>query len=317
MAAPESADPPAGQAATLLVQAPEFDPFLDQFRSRFGDNLLLVILFGSCLSPETRSPTSFPDFFLVVEDYGRTPGSWLARLGHRILAPDLYHLGRPGPDGKILDCKYYLISREDLWRATGPEARDLYVLGRLSKRVAIIYARDRGSENLAGRVLARAGEQAARLAAALLEGPAAEDDFYREVLRLSYRAERRLEDERKIESLFRSGESFYRRVYGGRVERLLEENILMRRPDQALVRNPAGPGLRPDQVQRFLERSRRRAQMRWPKMMLTVDNWVDQLLQKLERTYQIKLDIPPWERKIVLITGWRHYFRLKRQGKIR
>jgi hypothetical protein len=119
-----------------------------------------------------------------------------------------------------------------------------------------------------------------------------------------------------VDSLFSAHSKFYLQIY----VRVLEGIIA-----QGMVR-PAGPGqwqvigskipYAVRDVEQFLAVSRKRFKARWPKMIITVDNWLDQLLAKLDRTYGIKIGIPAWERPIILITGWRHYFRLKKQGKI-
>ncbi|MFO8055664.1 MAG: hypothetical protein R6V10_00015 [bacterium] len=298
-----------------LENDPELDAFVSTFRKMYGNNLLAVLLTGSYLSSHTRSEDSFRDFFCIVDTYKNT-GHIFSRLFHRVLPPDLYHVRLSMPDGREVDCKYYLISTDHLVQATGPEAKDLYVLGRLSKRVACVYARNLGARALVMRSLASATEQAVRTAASLAEKPLDDDSFYKLVLQISYMAERRLEDDRKIESLFRAGDSYYRRVYGKLVEKMVEEGELIRDRQTNLVAGPESMS-RNRQTKKFIKKSRRRAKARWPKMIITLDNWQEMLMAKLERTHGIKIDLPPWERKFPLITGWRHYFRLKREGKIR
>ncbi len=298
-----------------LKEDAELEAFVEKFCSMYGTNLVAVLLVGSCLSSHTRSEDSFRDFFCIVDSYKNT-GHVFSRLFHRVLPPDLYHLRIPGPEGSDLDCKFYLISTDHLIKAVGPEANDLYVLGRLSKRVACVYARNLGARALVTRALASATEQAVRTAAPLAEQPLDDDSFYRLVLQISYMAERRLEDDRKIESLFRAGEAYYRRVYGKLVDKMIKEGTLLRDRQGNLLAGPASAA-RNREVKKFLRKSRRRAKARWPKMIVTVDNWQEMLMSKLERTHGIKIDLPPWEQKFPLITGWRHYFRLKREGKIR
>ncbi len=294
---------------------PELEAFIDKFRSMYGTNLAAVLMTGSYLSNHTRGKDSFRDFFCIVASYKNT-GHIFSRLFHRVLPPDLYHLRITSPHGHETDCKFYLISVDHLLKATGPKAKDLYVLGRLSKRVACVYARNVGARALVTRALASATEQAVRTAAPLAEQPLDEDSFYRLVLQISYMAERRLEDERKIESLFRAGEAYYRRVYGKLVDRMVEEGRLIRDREGILVAGPESMILN-RRTKKFIKKSRRRAKARWPKMIVTLDNWQEMLMAKLERTHSIKIDLPPWEQKFPLITGWSHYFRLKREGKIR
>jgi len=291
--------------------------FRNWFAERYGQNLAAVIFFGSCLSEKSKSATSFKDFIVVVDKYRKTGNNPVKWLSHWTLPPDLFHLELQ-KGGSRHECKYYLISTRQLEDATGPGAKDLYILGRLSKRIAVIYHRDQESLELIVQAQARAMRRAAEISLALLEVFDLEK-FIKAVMRLSYLAETRLEDERKVDTLYAAHEQFYRQIYG----RVLNDII-----SQGMVR-PEGESHAPAwraigakipsarrEVDEFLVTSRKRFKARWPKMIITVDNWLDQLLAKLDRTYGIKIEIPAWERPIILITGWRHYFRLKKQGKI-
>jgi len=140
------------------------------------------------------------------------------------------------------------------------------------------------------------------------------EGFIKAVLRLSYLAETRLEDERKVESLYQAHQEFYQAVYGVVLDSLVERGWVERKEEGRYERKEEGrykvrnSPLTRQELEEFLVKSRKRFKARWPKMILTVDNWLEQLLGKLE--------IPAWERPIILITGWRHYFRFKREGKI-
>jgi hypothetical protein len=300
---------------TVYPEDKELELFLGHFLKTFGNNLLAVIFFGSCLSEKTRTETSFKDFFLVVDSYRRASSSLLAALGHNILPPDLYHFEIPLERGQKAECKYYLISGKDFIRATGPGAKDLYVMGRLSKRVGLVYSKDEKTFDLILQCLASSGIETARYSSSFIQETLILDDFIRLVLDLSYRSERRIEaGEFKAESLFNAAPSYYNKVYSLIVRQFIDEKILVQNQQGKLQ---AGPhALAKTQAEKFINQSRTRAKMRWPKMILTVDNWLDQLLAKFERTYNIRLEIPPWERKVILITGWRHYFRAKREGKL-
>ncbi len=302
--------------APELETDPELQTFIKYFCEKFGSNLVAVIFFGSFLSSVTRKQSSFRDFFVILDTY-KSAGGGFERLMHRVLPPDLYRVTLKMPDGSASECKYYLLSVDHLIKTTGPEAPDMYVLGRLSKQVACVYQRNQAAKMLVARCLASAAEMAFRYAAAIMDRPMQKQELFKLVLQLSYMAERRLEDERKIEELFNAGEHYYNRVYGELLERLVQEGLSQSMPDGRYRRTPGTEGITRGQARRFLKRSRRRAKLRWPKMIITVDNWMDYLIAKLERTHGVKIDLPDWERKTWFITGWRHYIKLKRQGKIR
>jgi len=303
--------------ASSIQQFPqdqEIELFRNWFQQKYQDNLAALVFFGSCLSEKSQSATSFKDFIAVVYNYHKTSRNPVQWLSHWTLPPDLFHLALE-KNGKIHECKYYLISTSQLMDAVSDKARDLYLLGRLSKRIAIIYSKDEAGLELLVRAQTRAMQKASEMALALLDA-FDQEKFIKAVMRLSYLSETRLEDERKIDSLYAAHQQFYKQAYGIILQEMTSKKILRPEAENLWTTIGARLPLGRRELQEMLTVSRKRAKARWPKMIITVDNWLDQLLAKLERTYGIKLDIPAWERPLILITGWRHYFRLKRQGKI-
>ena len=67
----------------------------------------------------------------------------------------------------------------------------------------------------------------------------------------------------------------------------------------------------------FIRKSRTRAKLRWPKNMFTVENWLDYIIAKIERTQNIKIDMTPTEKKYWYIFGWKYFFRLSRKKLIK
>ena len=175
----------------------EIDLFREWFKTRYGANLAATIFFGSCLSEKSRSETSFKDFVVVVDSYLKTSKNPIQWISHWLLPPDLFHLALE-KDGRKHECKYYLISMRQLLDAVSAKAKDLYVMGRMSKRIAVIYSRD--DETFDHIIFAQksAMQNAAELALALLDNFNLEH-FIKAVMRLSYLAETRLEDERKVQ----------------------------------------------------------------------------------------------------------------------
>jgi hypothetical protein len=293
----------------------EIELFSSWFKNRFGKNLCAVIFFGSCLSEKSKSETSFKDFIVIVDKYRRTSKNPVKWLSHWILPPDLFHL-EIEKQGKKHECKYYLLTLKQLLDAVSERAKDLYVLGRLSKKIAVIYQRDPEIFEQIAKAQESAMKRASELALAFLEQFNLEQ-FIKAVMRLSYLAETRLEDDRKIESIYQAHLDFYQTVYQLILDGFVERQLVARIAGNEFRIVPEKIPIQRAELDLFLIKSRKRFKARWPKMIITVDNWLEQLLAKLERTWGVKIDIPAWERPIILITGWRHYFRLKREGKIR
>ena len=67
----------------------------------------------------------------------------------------------------------------------------------------------------------------------------------------------------------------------------------------------------------LLARSRRRMFARWFKYMVTLDGWVDLMLEKVERTKGIRIEMSPLERKYAYIFGWKYFYRFLRRGLVK
>jgi hypothetical protein len=299
-------------------------PFVDHFRRKFGRELAAIVFYGSKLHEKLASETSFYDFYLICDDYERfftrRRDRWLARL----LPPNIYYLELPVREGGKASCKYCVISLKDLQDAVSPQAKDLYHLGRFSKRIAVVWARGDQEREAVLAVCLQAMRTLVPHALARVGLEFTLEQLVLAALGLSYEGEVRLEPtEQKAEALYRSAEPFYRTIWPALLAEYSERSgealnsrmevggrwkyFLERHSDE----DRAGP------TERLIEQSRRRARARWPKNIILVDNWVDILLAKVERTYGVKLELTPRERKWALILGWKHYFRLRREGKIR
>ena len=129
-----------------------------------------------------------------------------------------------------------------------------------------------------------------------------------------------MEAEDKVEKLYKAESDYYDNAFGlvlgemnnfpWGIERVGASNY--RRPKRFLFEWWGRFSL-----WRFIRRSRFRAKMRWPKGMVTVTNWVDYLLAKIERTQGIKLELTEKERRHPLLYGWKYFFLLKRKKALK
>jgi hypothetical protein len=296
----------AETTAILRERARAFDrdamsPYVAHFRAKHSDTIVGIFFYGSRLAEGEKAKGSLYDFFVVYDDprFHRTAGQ---RLLNGVLAPNVYTELFDGHATKVSTVALGRFRHE-----MSPRARDIYHQGRFGKRVALVYARDLGAEDAL--ILAwLAGMRALVRRTLDLMGEAFTfEEFLREVLTISYRGEVRAESADKVARLLEAERPFYEEVY----RRLLEEHV--------------GPAPYRQQVsrwrrflaRRFLARSRRRMFLRWPKMILTVRNWLDVILAKLERTKGIVLPLTPLQRRFPLIFGWGHFWRVWRRGLLK
>ncbi len=304
------------------IPGEDIEHFLKLFKKKFGDHLLAVLHYGSFLSDITRKEDSFRDFFVVVDSFLELKGfSQMDKLLSTFLPPNLYYYDEV-VDGTRYVCKYNVITIYDFNTYTSFYPPDNYLLGRFSKRMALLYYRDEKVIDEIATGMARSAFFTGEKSFFTIVRPVTVEEWIMNALSFSYMAEERIEDfSVKSRELYLAAKEYYNKLYGGIILKNLEV--------EGVARYDYGTGLlfpamsreefinRKKEIEEYLRISRVRTRLRWPKMILTVDKWVDQLLWKLERVHGIKLDISPWERKIILITGWRYYFILKKKGKVK
>lgn len=300
---------------TLAPPTLDVSPFVERILQRYGRKVLGIFMYGSMLSDVTKSATSFPDFFVVTDDYRRVFQQFGHWLWAHFLPPHIYHLRLD----EARRCKYNLVSLRQFRRETSKRAKDIYILGRFAKRVALVFSRDESARRFLLECCFRSMCNVVPWTIRGMERPFDATEFTLACLNLSYAGETRVEKSSKVPELFRSEESLYLAVYP---ELLLKE--ASRSKTVAIGEDgrfrPLGSSvirwLRRLRLSWFLRRSRIRGILRWPKFLLTVDEWVDILLAKIERTKGIKLVVTPRQRRHPLVFGWPHLFRLIRAGAI-
>src|SRR5580765_3337025 len=110
------------------------EPHLSRLKEVLNGRELAVIAYGSTLSQVTRSATSTPDFYVIVPSYATFYTSFRHRTVNRFLPPNIYHFSVNG-----VTSKYSVISKDDFVRETTSLAKDCYTMGRMSKRIALLY----------------------------------------------------------------------------------------------------------------------------------------------------------------------------------
>jgi hypothetical protein len=310
---------------------PETAPYVDLFRERFSERLLAVVFYGSRLFDADGSSDSFPDFFLIVDDYEKFYKKSFHRFLNRHLPPNIFYLSEKiNVNGleTTLKCKYNVVSLDHLERETIRAPRDLYLLGRLTKRVALLFARDDAVADRIAEVVRGSLMTLTPHALGKIPGRFTSRDFGKALLKLSYEGEVRVENnDEKVENIYRAFETYYDNVFSFLLKNYAAANASLR-PDEGLMaeewRRPYHlswtSGERAEiasRTKKLMSRSRRRGVARWPKGILLTDNWLDILLDKVERTHGYKIVLTPTERRFVLILGWKHFFRLLREGKIK
>lgn len=297
----------------------EINAFLEHFKTLFEGALLSVIFYGSCINTSTRKETSYPDFYVVVRDYADALKKFKKKkflsLLCKILPPTVFFL-KLKRNGRAYQCKFNLISKKHIDLYTSSKAPDMYVFGRLGKRIVLPYfSSEKEIEDIAlfqGRSMKMNGE----MVLSFVPMKFSLDDFIKKALSMSYLGDYRVERDTKVDELFDSEKDFYRRVYSFILDEMVDEKKFVKKSGELYERISFSEEEK-EKIEKFLRRSRRRSVYRWPKGILTVENYVDYLLSKVERARGIKIELTPLERKYPLLFGWKHFFRVKREGHLK
>jgi hypothetical protein len=200
-------------------------------------------------------------------------------------------------DGRAERCKLGVLSRAQLQRETSPRARDLHHLGRFSKPIGLAWARDADAREAVLAAQLSSLCVLAPLALAELGDERSPESVVRAVYCLSYRAEPRVPEPRKVEAIL-AADRDYTRALG---------ELLVRAFDR-----PPLPA--PGEVAARIARARRRELWRWPLYLATFDGWLDYATAKLERHTGAALVLSPRQRRHPLVYGWPALFSLWRRG---
>jgi hypothetical protein len=230
-----------------------------------------LFTYGSTLSPLTRKPDSQPDRFAVVSDLE----SALRELGHPQLARVADRLMAPitiAHDGGKLS----LITRAEARREL---SRDLYLAGRLSKKLQIHHGDLTDLIEGAARIVVE-------ISALDLPRQISLEEAVLRCLSISYRAEVRPEDERKPRALFDAFPEHYLVRFRPLVEaharsrglEVIRGSLVDRRASTVRAAEAK-------ELKRFLRNCRLRAMARWPQQLLIFRGSIGYVITKLRRSW--------------------------------
>lgn len=296
----------------LLEPVPGAERFADDVRknSAHSHEPEAILLYGSTLSAATRSSTSIHDVYAVVENLRAFHRRRLQAVLNVILPPNVY-FRTFHHEGLTHRYKLCVISTADLKHETSERAGDLHHLGRFSKHMSVIAYRDEASLRRVVNCCISALRVMSSFALVRLGQRFTLDDFALALLGLSYVAETRVTEAGKVAAIFHGEHEYYGQVF----HCLLSELGLTH--DGGAWLQPRASLAQKRQLERLLARSRRRERLRWPKYIFTFDNWLDYLLDKLERHHGIRLELTERQRRWPLIFAWGKYFELRRRGIVK
>ncbi len=310
-------EPLAGALSSLTPapQHPALRFLVTALRERHGDCVAAVLFYGSCL----RGGDPFDglvDLYLVVDHYRCANRTWLKALWNRLLPPNVFYAQFPY-EGRVLRCKYAVLSRADLSNGCSRRWFHSYLWGRFSQPTAIAWARnDALHEEVTGSLaeaiytfLERTVPCAAR------RGDI--ESLWSGALRLSYGAELRPESGDRAGQLARANRDWYLQVTTA-VAPLLSGATQLDAHGNYRLNHRA--------------RQQRRCRLAWKlrtvlgkllsvarllKALFTFDGALDYAAWKLERHSGQRVEVPERVRRYPLIFVWGLFWDLYRRGIFR
>lgn len=282
-------------------------------RALAGEHALAVIGYGSWYVNWLRKPSSFPDVYLIVDDYRAFHARPLHAWMNRVLPPNVYFVWSEGPGHRRIRGKYNVISAADLERECGPGLRDVYNAGRLTKLVWLAWVRDEAVRGWAETQLVRAVCTLAPIALACLPERFTDEQFSLELLGLSFRGEPRLEGWERVRALRQAHLAEYTAIHRTLLEAYAEATGLVTAVPGGGCKRP-DPRWRPVEraARRVLRRSRRRGYLRWPRVVLTEPNLVDLAVDEAERKAGVRIEVTPRLRRHPFLFGLPAFLRVLR-----
>jgi hypothetical protein len=306
-------------AAAGRPAGPDWYDFATLVRNRDPAGARAVIGYGSWYAESLRKPSSFPDVYLVIDDYDRFHQNAFHAWWNRTLPPNVYFVWTDDDGPRTIRGKYNVISAADLERECGPDLRDVYNAGRLTKVVWVAWVRDDATREWLTARLVAAHCTLTPVALALLPARFSREDFSLELLALSYRGEPRLEGWERVRALHGAHPERYEELHATLLDAFASATALV---------EPAGPDAfrRAERAEwravtraaaALLGRSRRRGYLRWPRIVLTEPNLVDLAVNEAARKAGVQIRVTPELRRHPFLFGLPEFLRVLRERNTR
>lgn len=291
----------------------------DHIRARFGNTVVAVLFYGSCLR-RGDDDGKILDFYVIVDSYRRAyPGPGLA-LWNRLLPPNVFYAETPAAGGAVRS-KYAVLSAPDLAARSASRTLDVTIWARLAQPVALAYARDGEARALVARSLANATIAMVRAAAPVAGDGFTARELWRQAFALTYGAELRSEGGDKPDELYRFHAGRYDALTGAALQDAGFEVARIDAPGAEQHYTIAlGPGRRTGAraawILRMIE-GKTLSVLRLIKAAFTFDGGLSYLAWKISRHSGVEISLTPWQKRHPVLTGVMMFWRLRRKGAFR
>lgn len=314
--------PPASLIAAITPQSipampTELLPLTDQLQQRFGAALDAILLYGSSLRESTPGEGVI-DFYVLVDDYCRAYDEKVLRYLNIWLAPNVFFLEVPAPNGGgMLRAKYAVISTAHFEKAAGHWFHP-YIWARFAQPFELLFGRDETIVRRIRIVQARAIIRFLETTLPMLPaGQVTVEQIWASGLRLTYASELRAERQSRSNLLMEINLPVYRRLTAAALPALNPVLTLNAERQYVVSVKPA---------QKFRARVNWRLRrwqgrvlsiLRLSKATLTFRDCLDYAAWKIERHTGVRVEITPMLRRHPVLWGYKVMWQLLRRGVLR
>jgi len=299
--------PPVHPALVQLVES---------LKDRHGSCVASVLFYGSCL----RSGDPYEglvDLYLIVDRYRCANSGWIKTTWNWLLPPNVFY-AEFAHEGRMVRCKYAILSLADLEKGTSPHWFHSYLWGRFSQPTAVAWCRDTAARDVVENSLARAVITFLNRVLPSLPPQGSVQSLWSSGLQLSYGAELRVESSARSRELFEANKTYYQQAtflsaallnYPLNISATATDYLAQIPASRRLI-SRVGWKLRTLQG-KFLSLAR------LIKALFTFDGGLDYIAWKLERHSGVHIEIPDRVRRYPLIFIWGLFLDLYRRGVFR
>ncbi len=298
----DAAAPPAAQALA------------GDLARRGGSATAAVLYYGSAL--RAGDLTGVLDFYVLLDDVRAWPGSWFARLGNRLLPPNVGYVEFVH-EGEPIRAKYAVMSSTQFAERVTTASLDTTIWARFCQPALLVWSRSQQDRADVVNLIGAATRCAARWAADLGPAAASAEEFWRALFARTYSAELRVEKSGRAQDIVGRDAVRYATLLplawtedGLRFTRNADATLA---PDltAAARKHAAGQWARRARWGRPLNISR------LLKAAFTFEGATDYAVWKVERHSGVRIEVAPWQRRFPLLAAPGLYWRLRRRGVLK
>ena len=266
-----------------------------------------VLAYGSTLRDASFSET-LADLYVLTADFAQVSDSALARLGCRLVPPNVYYLSAAHGE-ETLRAKYAVLPLAQFARRMQADVDNPYFWARFAQPSRLVWSADEAAAKAVEEAVLDAVFTALTTAAMLTPHRARADwrKLWRGLLAATYRTELRVESPARAESIVAADEEWFRETVRGMFG--MTEDIVF----PAWLEEMRGKL----NWRRVVWQGKLLTLLRLGKAAFTFSGGADYIAFKIERHTGEHFELTEWQRRHPLLTGIMMLPRLLRRGLVK